>query len=114
MAKQATNPKQVCALHGEYAGEECPTCLAVHEDEAEVIAIPAAAPAVERRAVCVCGCAERGHCKGGDTHFNYKLRQGQAPVRAHDITICSTRHCKETLCTCVDFVPAPAGEGVTQ
>lgn len=117
MSKPIAKPKvaviRECFLHGRYDAEECPACAAAIEEEAEVVTIPAAAPAVERRALCRCTHAEREHCKGGDTHFNPRLRVGQK-ARPADITVCSTRHCKETLCTCVEFVPAPAGEGAKQ
>lgn len=105
-----------CIIHGQYrtiTGEDCPACALEEEGDIITVLCPGPIPvAVERRMLCTCTHTEREHCKGGVEHVAYKVKQGER-ARADQLSICSTRHCSQPLCTCVDFMPAPAGEGAS-
>lgn len=125
MAKPTTKPNQPaqrsCTIHGAYTGDECPGCAAVEEEsETDQLLERVLGPSPAGVAVCdrrgpngwpVCGHTRAEHCKGGQVHVYYKVKQNQRAL-PHELTTCEAPHCLQPLCTCIAFVPAPAGEGV--
>lgn len=46
-----------------------------------------------------CGHAVAAHCKGNQKHAPWRTGRSE-------MLTCSTRHCEEPLCSCVDLVEA--------
>lgn len=45
------------------------------------------------------------HCKGNEAHTAHKEDQRMLAVEYRKLTlVCKTRHCKNPLCSCVDFI----------
>lgn len=42
------------------------------------------------------------HCKGNQRHTHYKDEMRM--VKDARVTVCTTKHCNNALCDCVDFV----------
>jgi hypothetical protein len=58
-----------------------------------------------------CECKRSKHCKGEQTHGNYKEDSRMVPLKwRKDAVVCHTRHCLEPMCSCVDFVERPENE----
>jgi hypothetical protein len=51
-----------------------------------------------------CGHRLADHCEGDQRHAHYKdeMRMAKTPR----VYVCTTRHCLQPLCTCIDFVEA--------
>ena len=44
---------------------------------------------------------DKKHCIGGMQHEHYGPSGSSSGVKPHAIIVCDTRHCNETMCTCI-------------